>query len=43
MSVTDRNIGDSDANVSNLFRSVKITVNGKEIAIPTIGNVNKTI
>ena len=39
MSVTDRNIGDSDANVSNLFRSVKITVNGKEIAIPTIGNV----
>lgn len=43
MSVTDRNIGDSDANVSNLFRSVKITVNGKEIAIPTIGNVKISI
>lgn len=39
MSITDRNINDSDANVSKIFRSLKITVNGEQIDIPTIGNV----
>ena len=40
MSVADCNIGTSDANVSNLFRSLTIKVNGKQIDIPTIGNVS---
>lgn len=39
VSVVDYNIGTSDANVSQLFRSLTITVNGKQIDIPTIGNV----
>lgn len=39
VSVADYNIGTSDANVSQLFRSLTITVNGKQIDIPTIGNV----
>lgn len=39
VSVADYNIGTSDANVSQLFRSLIITVNGKQIDIPTIGNV----
>jgi uncharacterized membrane protein YfhO len=39
VSVADYNIGTSDANVSQLFRSLTITVNGKRIDIPTIGNV----
>ena len=39
VSVADYNIGTSDANVSQLFRSLTITVNGKQIYIPTIGNV----
>lgn len=38
VSVADYNIGTSDANVSQLFRSLTITVNGKQIDIPTIGN-----
>ncbi len=40
VSVADCNIGTSDANVSSLFRSLTIKVNGKQIDIPTIGNVN---
>lgn len=40
VSVADYNIGTSDANVSQLFRSLTITVNGKQIDIPTIGNVD---
>lgn len=40
VSLTDCNIGTSDANVSDIFRSVTIKVNGKQIDIPTIGNVS---
>ena len=40
ISAADVNIGTSDANVSDMFRSLTIKVNGKQIDIPTIGNVN---